>query len=516
MNKKIDKMKRYTKTTSLILTLLLSITACQNFDDLNTNPDLSLKVTPDMLATTLILDVTRSELATTKGFMDPYMLDKYILWTEFAQEMQYNKFGRTSFASYLTLTNVDKMIDLSTEGGLKNSYTALGHFIRAWKFFNKTMEVGDIPYKEALKAESDKNVKPVYDTQKEVFLGILAELDEADRLFASGTQFSGDPVYKGDPAKWRKLVNTFQLNVLINLSNKTGDADLNVVSRFKEIWSNRPLMESNADNFGLSYSDATGQKYPFSKPNPFSIYPIVSSTLIDKLVQTQDRRLFYYAAPSPVKLTAGKTQSDWMAYVGVDPSAVYAQVGVIAGTRDYSTINDRYYTASGEPIGLVSFAQLKFNLAEAAVRGWISASAESFYNDGIKAAMKFVADNTVDNSTYHHNMKMDAAYIDAFPGSAPVKFATVKEEQLKQILNQKYIATYLQIPRSAFYDNRRTGYPVLPINPESNQNEPNDRFPKRWMYPQDELDYNTDNVSEAIKRQYSSDDVNETMWMLKN
>ena len=83
-------------------------------------------------------------------------------------------------------------------------------------------------------------------------------------------------------------------------------------------------------------------------------------------------------------------------------------------------------------------------------------------------------------------------------------------------MDQKYIASYLQIPLDAFFNNRRSGLPVLPINPESNQNVPSDILPKRWMYPQGELDYNTENVKEAITRQYSSDDANETMWILKN
>ncbi|MEN8117113.1 MAG: SusD/RagB family nutrient-binding outer membrane lipoprotein [Bacteroidota bacterium] len=509
-------MKQYIKITSYVLILLLSFAACEDFEELNTNPDLSTKVTPDMLASTLILDITRTEVKVTKGFMLPYLLDKYILWTEFAQAHQYNKFGRTDFDSYVVLTNVNKMIEAAAESSSLDSYTALGHFVWAWKLFNKTMEVGDIPYHQALLAETEQNFKPEYDTQKEVFLGILDELDKADQLFAAGASFKGDPVYNGDPVKWRKVVNTFQINVLINLSNKTSDTELNVANRLNQILSSRPLMESNDDNFGLVYSDAQGQTYPFSAPNPFSIYPIVSSTLTDKLIETQDRRLFYYAAPSPVKIEGGASESDWDAYVGVDPSTVYSEVGTIAGTRDYSTINDRYYLPEGEPIGLVGYAQLKFNLAEAAVRGWISDDAETLYSEGIKAAMTFVADNTVDDALYHHNMKMDNAYIEDFPSTASVVLNGTTEEKLEQILNQKYIATYLQIPKSAFYDNRRTGYPVFPINPDSNQNEPSDRLPKRWMYPQSELDYNSENVKAAIERQYNSDDVNETMWILKN
>lgn len=507
--------KIHIKSISALLLFCMLAIGCKNFEELNTNPDLSLTVTPGMLSSTLIMDVTRGELATTKGFMSPFMLDKQIIWTEFAEALQYNKIDRTNFDSYVILTNVEKMKNLAPAGPLKNSYTALGHFIRAWKFFYKTMEVGDIPYKEVLQAESSQNVKPVYDTQKDVFLGILDELNKADNLFATGSDFAGDPVYKGSVIKWRKLVNTFQLNVLINLSKKTNDAELKVAARFKDIVSTRPLFENNSDNFGLTFSDFSGQKHPVAKPNPFSIYPIISSTLTNSLVRLQDRRLFYYAAPSPMKLSSGLNSSDWAAYVGVDPSLPYQEVGVIAGTKNYSTINDRYYTPKGEPIARVSFAQLKFNLAEAAARGWISGDAMTYYNDGIKASLIFVADNTPDDANFHHNMKITSSYIDDYLASAPVKLSTLKDEQIKQILEQKYITTFLQMPRSAFYDNRRTGYPILPVNPLSNQNEPNDRLPKRWMYPQVELDNNSENVKDAITRQYGTDDVNGVMWILK-
>ena len=49
--------------------------------------------------------------------------------------------------------------------------------------------------------------------KKDVFLGLLNELDEADRLFSAGTNFEGDYIYGGDVTKWRKAVNVMQLKV---------------------------------------------------------------------------------------------------------------------------------------------------------------------------------------------------------------------------------------------------------------------------------------------------------------
>lgn len=69
---------------------------------------------------------------------------------------------------------------------------------------------------------------------------------------------------------------------------------------------------------------------------------------------------------------------------------------------------------------------------------------------------------------------------------------------------------------TAWFENRRTGYPVFILNASTNLNQPNAKFPKRWLYPQSELDHNAHNVAAAIKRQYGgNDNVNNLMWILK-
>ncbi|GAB4053729.1 SusD/RagB family nutrient-binding outer membrane lipoprotein [Spirosoma litoris] len=498
--------------------LMISSASCSHFDELNANPDAAVNVTAPMLASKLILNITDETISSGKTFMQPFMLGKTILYTEFAEDMQYNNLGRTSFEVLPVLTNVEKMLNYSVAGATKNSYTALGHFVRAWKFFNLTMRVGDIPYSNALKGESN-NVAPTYDTQKQVFQGILSELDEADKLFAQGATFEGDPVYAGDVTKWRKVVNTFELQVLLNLYKKTGDTDLKVTDRFKEIVSSRPIFTSNSDNFQLVYSDKASQRYPFYKlNNQAMIYTMVSSTLTDKLKALDDRRLYYYANPSPVQLAKGKAVNDPTAYVGTDPSMVYADLSKIYATKDYSNVNSRYLELpASEPVYLLSYAQLKFMLAEATVRGWISGTtAATYYADGITAAMKFVMDNTPNDAAYHHNMPITADYISSYVASDKVKLAGTSEQQIEQIITQQFLSTFLQAPYNAFFENRRTGYPAFPVNTASNMNVPGNKLPIRWLYPQSELDYNGTNVKSALTNQYSgNDNTNEQMWILK-
>lgn len=501
--------------------LLTLITSCSHFDELNVDPDGSTIATPQMLTTRLLLDITRSDISSQKAFMSNFMRDKYILWSEFAQGEQYNNVGRASFGNYGRLIDVEKMMGF-TEGideGMANSYRAFGHFIRAYTFFNATMAVGDIPYSEALKGESEGHIKPKYDTQKAVFIGILDELDEANRLFAQGAAFDGDIIYGGDPAKWQKMVNSFALKVLINLYRKTGEAEIRVVERFTDIVDNRPIFEGNADNFQLVYSDQENQRYPFHKlGNQFIIYPMVSDVLIEPLKALNDYRLFYYASPSDVQLEQGRSASDFDAYKGTDPAIVYAGLSAIHSSGDYSGVNARYTElADCEPVFLLSHAQVQFILAEAAIRGWISGDAQAYYAEGIQSAMRFVASHTPDDPSFHHNRMMDDAYIAAYPASTAVKLAGTPGAQVGQVITQKYISLFLQSPLTAFFENRRTGYPEFPINPASNENVPGDKLPVRWMYPSDEINYNGENVTEAIERQYNgNDNVNQLMWLLKD
>jgi len=131
--------------------------------------------------------------------------------------------------------------------------------------------------------------------------------------------------------------------------------------------------------------------------------------------------------------------------------------------------------------------------------------------------MEFIYDNTPNAEQYHHNMPLDAAYVTAYADSLGAIFPSVMEDQIEEIIEQKYLATFLQSEFTAYYDYRRTGYPKWKINPVTNGNsEAPDRIPVRWRYPTTEFEYNTANLDVAIARQFGgTDGVNELMWILK-
>ncbi|PIH03604.1 hypothetical protein CS542_02250 [Pedobacter sp. IW39] len=59
----------------MILFAGLAIVAggCQKYEEINTNPNATNQVNSSMLATTLILNITRNSISTQKSFMQPFI-----------------------------------------------------------------------------------------------------------------------------------------------------------------------------------------------------------------------------------------------------------------------------------------------------------------------------------------------------------------------------------------------------------------------------------------------------------
>ena len=489
--------------------MLAGMTSCMSFDDINVDPDKTNRPTSAMLATQVLTNTMDERGNSAEGFAKPNMLSKHIACGEKIRDYAYNRIGRAGFGIYTTLIECQKMVELAPDSD-KAAYTGLEHFIRAYNLFYLTMKVGDIPYSDALGGESD-NFTPKYDTQKDVILGLIQELDEAYDLFTQANKFAGDFVYGGDPDKWTRAVNALELKILMYCSEK--DGEIPVKEKFAEVVGRGKLMESNKHNFQLTYSSRPSQMYPFNEFPKFSMYMVMSSNLVDEMKKLSDRRLFYYAEPAQTLLSAG--ESNFAAYAGVDPVAEGDEIVNAYMRGDVSTINSKYLeTVEGEPFVRVGYAEQQFILAEAVIRGWISGEgAEAYYKSGIRAAMEFSAANTV--AKYQHGVTIDGGYIDSYLNNPKVAFNSSSNDNLKKIWMQKYILYFLQYEWDAFMENRRTGYPELPFNPSTNMNTDPSKMPQRWMYPQNEYDRNNASVMEAITRQFEGlDNENCIMWIL--
>lgn len=496
--------------------ILIIQISCNKFDEINTNPDATTDANASMLATTVILKNFKFGGRDAMEYISDNGLAKYVAYAnQSIMSSQYSFLGATSFGNMTILPNIEQMLKYATGIPAENSYKGLAKFSSAYMFYQLTMKVGDIPYSKAGKGLSDGLTKVPYDGQEEVLIGILKELKEADEFFANGINFSGDPTpYAGDPKKWRRAVNAFRLKVLLSLSKKVGSTSIQIAQEFANIVQANNLLEETTGHLGLNYS--TVNVHPVYSTNPvIASRAIVSSLLVDQLKLYNDRRLFYYAEPSAAQLSGGKTMTDFAAYVGADIKENYDVITAAYLQGKYSAINLRYQrNTSSDPRMIMSFAEQQLILAEARLLGWISTgNSRDYYESGTKAALKHLM-NT--DASYAHSMVINQNYIDNyFTGEAAFKSAQV--DQLKQIWIQKYFLNFMQDPTQAYYEYRRTGYPIFPIDPVTSLNvNKKDAIPVRWLYPSTESIRNQEFLQEALTRQYGGEDeINKVMWILK-
>jgi hypothetical protein len=247
------------------------------------------------------------------------------------------------------------------------------------------------------------------------------------------------------------------------------------------------------------------------------MYPDMTTTVMNPLKQYEDYRLFSLAEPCKAKADAGIPESNWDAYGCVDPSWKYTEEIIpYRNAGKASLINKRFFEIqSGQPAIKIGYAEQNFILAEARLRGWITAGdANEYYKEGIRASLKFTAQYTPEQ--YAHGMPITDTWIETFLQKPEIQLTGSFDADLEKIIMQKYLAAFMHDTYNSYYDYRRTGYPKLPVNPGSNQNSIPDKIPMRWIYSQDEYQYNRENVQEAVQRQFGgNDNANELMWVLK-
>ena len=163
----------------LLFTALSIFTGCDNFEKLNTDPDTATTVPSSMLATKVIYEVVRKD-RTVKEYVNDGVLAKQIVWNEGVSDLQYNNIGRGDFDGFLQVVNCNDMVAKSPG---QKGYEGLALFSKAYLLYYISLNIGDIPYTNAGQGE-EGNPRPKYETQKEVMLGILNDLEKAYQCFS--------------------------------------------------------------------------------------------------------------------------------------------------------------------------------------------------------------------------------------------------------------------------------------------------------------------------------------------
>ncbi|HEY4337722.1 MAG TPA: SusD/RagB family nutrient-binding outer membrane lipoprotein, partial [Puia sp.] len=202
-------MQRY---IVIVLFLGASLVGCKKSSYFQTNPNAPSSPISSSILTSLEKSLfTYSAVSSTgtneEAFFDMAVAMQYnVGFNNHSAYSQSYQWVTTDMNDYLQITDAQAMI--AAAGG-NNGYIAIGKLFTAIRYYYLTNKFGDVPCSQADKLATGVG-KPVYDPQKLVYQTILASLDTANNLLTSpGTAtISGDFIYNGDLAKWRKFVNS--------------------------------------------------------------------------------------------------------------------------------------------------------------------------------------------------------------------------------------------------------------------------------------------------------------------
>ncbi len=500
---------------SYLVFMLAALASCtKNFRDVNTNKNNPTSVTPDLLLSGVIRNMANQQVSDAWGIGN--LVSQYHAKIQFVNEDRYlwneqNGVWNSVYGNNRNLQN----IFVAVEKDAKSPYLGVGLVLKSWMFSLVTDAYGDAPYKEAGKAKTDALYTPVYDSQEEIYNGILADLKKANEILAapSSSNIGGDILFNGSLIKWRKLANSLRLRYMMRISKKKNvNADMQAIVGDP---SNNPVFSSIADNAELRYFSAAPNQWPLYGSRVGSFDEIrVSKTLSDRLTTLGDTRLNVFGRPSQSSITNGTPKVEGIPNGLGDVAALNFNGGPQGVSRVGYTFACLVCNDPGQAVPdasaprsiIMNYSELQFILAEAREKGMITTgTADAYYAAGITSNFDYW--KSVVPTSYNLNINMPTNYLT----QTAVAYTGKSIEKLSKIALQKWISLYF-VGLEGWFDWRRTGMPEI-IPGVSNLNS--NKVPIRYIYPTSEQSLNGVNRKKAVDAQGGTDDLNTKMWLLK-
>ncbi len=509
-------MKTIQFIPAILLILLLSQACTSGFEDINTNPN----------------QLTVGQIQAI-GMFEPILYDGANEWlnrTWFWNDelMQFTVFsgGTTreehryfisdgNFSNWWNFNadyanNAVHMYELAGE----QDNPALEAIALTWKVFylsNQTDIFGDIPYSEAFQARINGNVKPKFDTQKEVYEEMFDDLESANNFYAEAediSETSRDKMYGGKIAQWQKFNNSLYLRLLMRVS---GRSEMNSGEKIREITENPgqyPIFTSNEDNATVNFSGESPYVNYFGSTteNDFTKSGRhLAEQTIKMMVLTNSSNTEMIDPRLPI---IGKTNNSTNTWKGAISGGTIEQTS--NSNSGASLLNFEVFCRDAAPYTFMDYAEVEFILAEAALKGMITGgttAAKTYYEAGITASMKKWSELGAYSAT---PVSITDEQIAGFLQFESVQFNTnASQSDLEELIaDQKYLALFW-IGMEAWHEYRRTGYPVLTIG----EGTLNDHvLPTRFAYPSVTMATNSDNANAALENMGGENDMKTPLW----
>jgi hypothetical protein len=489
----------------LSLIVVFAFSSCEEIETLNENPNEPSVVTASVLMTSGMRTMGNSSV--NQSFLlgnNAAQLTAKTLRTEI-DVYNWNGFPLVWDKMYSGLTNIIEAEHLAVADG-NEQMEGVAIVTKSWAFSVLTNAYGDIPYSEAISGVATNNFTPAYDAQSDIYNGaegILAELERAVTLLSGPGSIEGDIILNNDAAKWIKFANSLRLRLLMHLSNKQD------VSAEIAALANSSLLSSNNDNVVMTY---TG-----SFPNEFPLLPLkigdfdavaLGTSAYDVMTGYNDPRLTRYARPNDGDYSNTMATNFSGAINGSESASACPKNGSRLGAAYYDYPNQTNASTVGidraESI-LMTYSEVEFLLAEAALKGYTTANIEGHYKAGIEASMSY---NQVDLAPFGY-----ADFEDYYNTSGVVY------DEAIDIWEQKWLALFFH-GLEPYFEVRRwlaesnNDFSAIRFLVPTCQNTNDDLLPVRFLYPGEEQSLNNENYTLAIDNLGGNNSFNAKMWLL--
>jgi hypothetical protein len=445
----------------------LSAASCDNYLDINTNPN-----APEEVAANLYLPPMIHWMVTSPQF-DGRFVGRYTqewtlpgtslsTWDRMGYDASSDNGAQQWRDVYWTLGQ--NLVDMNRKAQAEQRWDLLGvgQILKAWGWQVTTDLHGEIIVKEAI---DQSKFFFNYDTQDYAYQEVKRLLDSAivllqrtDGAVDQAFLARGDKVYGGDRTKWLKLAYGMRAMWGNHFSNKASYNPAQVISDVNASFA------SNADDFLLTYPNTNNDDTNFWGRQRDNITNYRQTQFIVGLLDggqfggTVDPRLSRMLALD----SAGTT------YRGIDVNIAGATGGLSAlnAPRNFhgyvgtggTNLPGRYLFDNKAKIPLMTYAQLQFIKAEAALRSGNNAVALTAYTEGISKHIDFVNSRNLDNA--QTPSQITAAEKAAFLASPNIVPAAANLT-LSHIMSQKYIAQWAWGHNELWMDMRRYHYTDL-------------------------------------------------------
>jgi hypothetical protein len=448
------------KLSSVAVIFSLLLTSCtKDFEEINTDPNNTPNALPQQLLAPALVSTLTYNMIRNRNFNNELMQVTVDLGDGDGKVFRYDY--RANWADYLynglysELSNFKDIYKVASgEVNFNKSYMGISLICQSWIYSILTDTYGDIPYTQSNLARDSGIYEPRFDRQKDIYLDIFQKLEEANTLLSENRAIVGssDPVHKGNISRWRKFGNSLYLRLLLRISGKA-EVSAMCAAKIKDILEdnpgNYPIIANNDESAILKWTGTAPYISPYVNGVREQDFRGVSiaSFFIDNLVIWNDPRIDISQGTNGINRWAIAPYQG--AFAGV-PSGYSPGADPIKKSYFYSNSSTSSLQTEALTGMMMNYAEVKFIMAEAAVKGWIGSSAEAHYNDGILNSIKLW-------------MPAWSVPIATYIATADIAWdnAGTLDDKMEQIHLQKYYALFLA-DHQQWFEYRRTGHPVLP------------------------------------------------------